>query len=605
MKKKKSSNIKDIQIDDHLAISQIKEINDSQDIETGLSKDNIKTSEENLKDLSKDELIKLLIVADKEASEYDNIIFEMRTLLQSGKGLGDVLNLSKLLKTFMAVIRERYNTINSSILLLEDFDPNNIRLRVRGFHGLKRTFWNGQYEEELGLYSFPVEDGLLWQIINQGDVFSVQNFKGMPRFKTAWSRYNLDVLQSDIWCPLIKKGEVKGILTLGLIQDGTQIPESERSFIQDLASIAVTNIDSVLKYEKNEIILRNIKTLYDVNQQLANVNDFKQLCLESLSTAAEALKAQKANLMLLDPETQKLHIQVVWGDIPESIKNQINKGIFETKKFKVGEGVAGMCAQKRKPIRENDRSKIIQVSDTVTHSIISVPLLRGDELVGIINMTNKMKIVEGKKVVDTLAHFSEDDETLLVGLADQAATNLHKSKLYNASITDKMTGLHNTRHFDHELDFAIEKAKELNQPLSLAISDIDNFKIFNDTYGHKAGDLVLIKVAEKLSLAALNDRYAAFRYGGEEFCLIMQQAEAEEAYRELENFRKEVEKMVIDYDGKKLQVTVSIGISTFPTDCLNARDAFLKADETLYTCKEKGRNQVRCFLNGKKEKVKK
>ena len=116
---------------------------------------------------------------------------------------------------------------------------------------------------------------------------------------------------------------MKGILTVGLTQDGSPIPESEKVFLQDFASIAVTNIDSVLKYEKNETILRNVKTLYNVNQQLTNVNDFKQLSIDSLATAVDALNAQKGNLMLLNEHTNELEIKVVWGDIPSSVRDKI------------------------------------------------------------------------------------------------------------------------------------------------------------------------------------------------------------------------------------------------------------------------------------------
>lgn len=544
-----------------------------------------------LKEYTKEELMKLLILADRKSSEQDNLIFEMRTLLQSGKGLGDILNLKLLLETFMSVVRERYNTHNSTILLIDDFDEKNLKFRLMAYHNIPHTYWNGTYEEEMALYSFPVIDGLLWQILKQGSAFSVQNYKGLPRFKVSWDNYNLHILESDIWCPLIKKGDVKGILTLGLRKDGTQVPESEKEFLQDLASIAVTNIDSVLKYEKNEIILRNIKTLYDINQQLSNVNDFKQLCLDTLSTAVDALSAQKGNLMLLNEETQELEIKVIWGSIPRDVKDRINKGELKTKTFKIGEGIAGKCAQTKEALRVNDRTKIIQVGDNIVHSILTVPLLRGNSIVGVINMTNKVKIEKEQIILDTLGRFTEDDEILLMGLADQAASNLHKARLYNASITDKLTGLFNTRHFDFELSEYLEIAATNKQTLALAVSDIDHFKKFNDTYGHKAGDVVLIEVARRLQETAKKYDCLPFRYGGEEFCLIIADHNTQQAMLIVEEFRKNVEKMIVEYDNKKLNVTVSIGISSYPNHGSSAKELFLRADEALYESKENGRNQ--------------
>lgn len=560
-------------------------------------------SQENLEHVEKPELIKLLLDFDTRASEQDQLIFEMRTLLQSGKGLGDILNLPQLLHTFMSVIRERYCAVNASILLIDDFFPNEKSFKLKAQQGLEKYYNAGDYEEEIELFSFPIIDGLLWQILKQGDVFSVQSMKHMPRFKTAWDKWNLSVLQSDVWCPLIKKGEVKGILTLGLMENGHQIPQTEYAFLQDLASIAVTNIDSVLKYEKNEVILKNVRTLYDVNQQLAIVNDFKKLCIEALSTAVDALSAQKGNLMLLDEQTQTLEIKVVWGALPRAVRDRINSGEEQTKSFAIGEGIAGQVAQTKKPIRENDRSKIDQVGKNIVYSILAVPLMRGDTLVGVINMTNKVKKENGQLVLDTMGRFTEDDETLMMGLADQAAMNIHKARLYNASITDKMTGLFNTRHFDFELQQKVEESAATKQPMTLAISDIDHFKKFNDTYGHKAGDLVLIEVAKRFQdVTRHNPDFMAFRYGGEEYCLLFPHTNSAEAFKYIEEYRSAVEKMVVMYEGKELRVTCSIGFATVPDDCQTAKELFLNADAALYACKEGGRNQARAFLGGKKIK---
>lgn len=557
-----------------------------------------------LKTLSKNELIKRLHKVEDLCAEQDSIIFEMRTLLQSGKGLGDILNMHHLLMTFMAVVRERYNAIDTAVLLMDDINPEDRCFRMRSYIDLPDTYQKGSYQEEMSLFSFPVVDGLLWQILKQGDVFSVQDLNLHPRFKTAWEQWNLGILRSDLWCPLMKKGEVKGILTLGLRADGSQIPESEHEFIQDLASIAVTNVDSVLKYEKNEVILRNVRTLYDINQQLASVNDFKQLCIETLATAVDALDAQKGNLMLLDNATGKLELKVVWGQLPESVRDRINSGEMETKSFSIGEGVAGLCALEKKPIRENDRDNIKQVGNNVVYSMLTVPLLRAGALIGVINMTNKVKIENGEKVLDTQGRFTEEDETLMVGLADQAASNIHKARLYNQSITDKMTGLFNTRHFDFELTRHIEELTGTGQPISLAVSDIDHFKKFNDTYGHKAGDAVLIEVSKKFQEQAdKSPNFSAFRYGGEEYCLIMCHTEQEKACEVVDEFRKAVDEMTVEYEGQKLHVTVSIGVSTYPAEAKDGKELFLKADETLYVCKEEGRNQVRGFFGGKKKKL--
>jgi len=539
----------------------------------------------------------------KKAIHQDILIFEMRALLQSGKGFGDILNLNELLGNFMAVVREKYGAVNSTVLLRDDLEPGENYYRVKAFSGLDPEFpMSDESTESLYMFKFPQNNGLLWQIIRQGNVFSVRDLQRDARFESAWFKWHLGILESDLWCPLIKNGEVLGILTLGEKHDGSQISEDEYPFLQELASIATTNVDSTLKYEKNHRILRNIQTLYDVNQQLAHVNDFKRLCTETLSTAVDAVSAQKGNLMLLNKATGKLEIRVVWGNIPRHVRDDINSGITSTKSFDLGEGIAGKCAAGRKAIRKNDKNYIEQVGKNVVYCICCVPLMRGDQVEGVIALTNKVRTNDdGVRVLDQIGRFTEEDLSLCQGLADQAAVNLHKSRLYNKSITDEMTGLYNTRHFEDTLLTMLDDANRTGQSLSLAVSDIDHFKLFNDTHGHKAGDAVLQTVARVMQSCIRPDTGdQVFRYGGEEFCMLLPDTEPEEAAELMELYRKRIESHVVVHDGKEMSVKVSIGISCAPKDTRDEKKLFEKADECLYVAKNNGRNQVTTYFQGLK-----
>jgi len=538
----------------------------------------------------------------EKANKLDNRVFQMRTLLQSGKGFSEALSIPSLLEAFMAVCRERYGVTNSAVLLLDDLDPDNVFYRVRACFGLPETYVDRDgHEEELLLFRLPHDPGMLWQVIHQGEVFSVRDMAGNPRFRTAFEHWNLEVLQSDVWVPLIRGSEVLGVLTLGACEDGSQVPEGEYDFLQEIAAVATTNIDSTLKYEKNARILSNLRTLYNVNQQLANVNDFKQLSIETLKTAVHALKAQKANLMLFDAEAERLEIKVVWGNIPKQTRDAINDGRMETKSFALGEGVAGQAAKLRKPQRLNDRTQIKQVGRNLVYCILSVPMIYGGEVVGVMTLTNKVKSAEDSDqlVLDTLGRFGEDDEQLLLGLADNAAVNLHKARLYSESITDRLTGLYNARHFEARLDGCIQQTLATEEPLSLAVTDIDHFKKFNDTYGHQAGDFVLAKTAQLLrDMVRDNSLDAAFRYGGEEFCMLLPATRITEAAAVLEDYRQRIEDAEFQYEGQTLKVTVSVGLSTCPTDGAARTPLFEAADKALYASKEGGRNRVTLIRSG-------
>ena len=536
-----------------------------------------------------------------KASRLDNRVFQMRTLLQSGKGFSEIMNIESLLDAFQAVCRERYGVQTSAMMLVDDLDPNEVFYRVRSFHGLPHTFVDVDgAQEQMLLFKIPHDQGMLWQVIHQGHVFSVRDMEGRPRFSTAARHWNLEVLQSDVWVPLIHGSEVLGILTLGTCEDGSQIPEEEFDFLEEIANVAATNIDSTLKYEKNSRILSNLRTLYDVNQQLANVNDFKQLSIETMATAVGALSAQKANLMLYNAETKQLEIKVVWGNIPDHVRDAINDGRMETKTFGIGEGVAGESAQKRKPVRMNNRSDIRQVGRNMVYCILAAPMIYGGEVVGVMTLTNKVKTDEsGELVLDTLGRFGEEDESLLLGLADNAAVNLHKARLYSASITDRLTGLYNARHFESRLDGCVAQAVLDGEPLALAVTDIDHFKRFNDTYGHQAGDFVLSETARLLAETVREGSLdAAFRYGGEEFCLVMPSTDIVAAGRLLDDYRRRIEEARFDYEGQELRVTVSVGLSSCPADAMSRVTLFEFADTALYASKEGGRNRVSRYAEG-------
>ncbi len=538
-----------------------------------------------------------------KAFQQDVEIFEMRALLQSGKGFSNILNLRQLLETFMAVVREKYSVVNTAVLLKDDLENTQDYYRVKAYYGLDERFLHPTgLEESIYMFKFPKNNGLLWQLIQQGNVFSVRDMQLGPRFKHAWQQWNLDVLKSDIWCPLIKSGEVLGILTIGAKDDGSQVQESDFKFIQELASIAITNIDSTLKYEKNERILKNIQTLYDINQQIANVNDFKKLCIETLNRAVDCLLTQKGNLMIYNKVTGKLEIRVVWGNIPTEVRDEINNGLVETKSFELGEGVAGECAKTRKPIRVNDRTRIPQVGQHTVYCMASVPILYGNELEGVINMTNKVTLDEnGNKVLDPLGRFTDEDIALLMGLADQAAVNLNKTRLYSQSITDRMTGLYNSRYFEQMLYEFFNRAVTTNSPMTIAILDIDHFKKLNDQYGHAAGDAMLKQVGRLIAESILTETDAmAFRYGGEEFCILFPDTPPAVAMQAVEKLRGKIEQTIVEHLDSTLRATASIGLATSNLDSLEAKDLFEKADEALYACKHGGRNQVRHYARGEK-----
>lgn len=156
--------------------------------------------------------------------------------------------------------------------------------------------------------------------------------------------------------------------------------------------------------------------------------------------------------------------------------------------------------------------------------------------------------------------------------------------LAGLSIRDGLTGIYNRRFLDMQLANKISKLKEdVYGKFSMVMIDVDNFKKFNDTQGHQAGDELLKELA-KLFTESLRDGDVVYRYGGEEFCMMLDGANKKEAVMVCERIRTMVELYA--------SVTISMGVSTFPNDAEIMEDLIAKADEAMYTAKETGKNKV-------------
>ncbi len=159
------------------------------------------------------------------------------------------------------------------------------------------------------------------------------------------------------------------------------------------------------------------------------------------------------------------------------------------------------------------------------------------------------------------------------------------------SITDGLTNLYNRRHFELTFDREFKRARRYKSDLSIAVIDIDLFKSFNDTYGHSCGDYVLKELAYLL-VENFRQTDIIFRYGGEEFVILLTETPLENAMIPLERLRREVENNNFRYKGQNLKVTISGGISS-NNDIENLWDMFDLADKALYNAKESGRNMIK------------
>lgn len=164
-----------------------------------------------------------------------------------------------------------------------------------------------------------------------------------------------------------------------------------------------------------------------------------------------------------------------------------------------------------------------------------------------------------------------------------------QKKLKQLANQDRLTGLYNRRYFDKTIAERLNAAKAIGSPLSLIFIDLDHFKKINDTFGHDKGDEVLKRIAYLIRSSCRQDDVVA-RYGGEEFVVIFSKMTSANASAVAESIRRIIEEKSPSLLG--LEVTVSIGVATYPDHAKNSTELICKADQALYRAKSLGRNRI-------------
>ena len=172
-------------------------------------------------------------------------------------------------------------------------------------------------------------------------------------------------------------------------------------------------------------------------------------------------------------------------------------------------------------------------------------------------------------------------------------------KLKRLSITDGLTKLYNSRYFYNQLKAEIDRTSRYQRPLSLLLVDIDQFKEYNDSFGHLEGDKVLVRLGQVIK-TCLRKMDSAYRYGGEEFTVILPETEGDEAATVAERIRSCVakEKLFPRDQKEKYTITISIGVTEYIRD-EEVAIFVQRADKAMYLSKQSGRNRVSCLFASK------
>ncbi len=212
---------------------------------------------------------------------------------------------------------------------------------------------------------------------------------------------------------------------------------------------------------------------------------------------------------------------------------------------------------------------------------------------------NRSNILEGRVILarDMTERKLLENQLMSVNQSLQNQLNENERlriQLQEQAIRDPLTGVYNRRFFADALDRETAQARRENTPFSIIIMDVDHFKQFNDTYGHKCGDVVLQTLAKFLSDNTRSSDIVC-RYGGEEFVILMPDAAIDSAHDRANFFRSQFEQLHIEYEGQILKSTFSAGVASFPVHAASGEALLSLADQALYRSKAQGRNRVSIY----------
>jgi len=349
--------------------------------------------------------------------------------------------------------------------------------------------------------------------------------------------------------------------------------------------------------EKMNLLANEIKSgendIFRMKNSLARVTRLKKIIEDySLALSGEEVldsivgncfglfeEANRALLYLVDTEKQELKL----------VRSK-RRDAFSPIKAKKGDVFDHWVLRHRRPLLVADIYKDFKFSlkqeelGEGFNSLVSTPLTSKDKIMGLLRVDSRKK-----------DRFTQSDLRFLDIIADLSSVSLENAILYDKvqdlAIHDSLTGLYVHRYFHERLRDEVKSSLRNKIDISLLMLDLDDFKLYNDRYGHSAGDLVLKHISSILKNFA--EPYDIIsRYGGEEFALLLLNKNKQSAVKVAESIRRSISGAPLVLRRARAEITVSIGVASCPAEAKTSEEFLMLADSRLYKAKESGKNRV-------------
>jgi diguanylate cyclase (GGDEF)-like protein len=306
-----------------------------------------------------------------------------------------------------------------------------------------------------------------------------------------------------------------------------------------------------------------------------------EIARETTNLLVEYLHAEEIAVLLADTRSQRLTIVDQRG----LQDDWIPKLVYELGNGEL-KGRIGACFEKKLPIGEREaRTLGIKEPYPIFSPTICFPLFYQNRSFGVIAITRKDEMTERERSLIGVV-------SSIVGVA------LHNTRSFAditlVAQTDQLTRLFNIGYFKQVMDDELKRAKRFQHMLSVTIIDLDNFKSYNDTHGHQAGDQLLIQMAQ-IFREHFDATDTIARYGGDEFVVLCPETSKGDVAKVVDDLRHSLETYDFTRGSEESNVTFSAGIASFPDDGMNTKELIKSADSALYDAKDAGKNVVKLY----------
>ena len=382
-----------------------------------------------------------------------------------------------------------------------------------------------------------------------------------------------------IGIPLVFKGQVIGGLLVASLKERGGFSDESEGLVTILASQATTAIINTRLYSEFAERTNTAEIFNRFAELIGFITNEQEILDAAVLSARQLLPADTGIIYLAKDPEDVLYVGATWGEIgPSQLKEA--KSISTPTCWAIRRG--GLFVVNR---ADTDLHCRYDPVETGKQSYLCAPLTALGRTIGVIHVLSRSQNAFGERHREWLTRLA-DQVSLALGNVRLMASIQHQA------FTDPLTGLYNMRFFRDHLEKELARATRVNEPISLLVIDVDNFKPLNDIYGHDVGDSVL-KGFSRVLLRQIRTADLAARYGGEEFVVVLPNTQPAEGIGVAEKIRTAVQDTrFTGGDQANLLITVSIGVASFPTSAINVDDLFRAADSQMYHAKAAGKNRV-------------